>query len=109
MRISDGSSDVCSSELRRLVARELRAAFQIGDREPDAGEPGGHGVDVTRLAAVAGAGQRQLRLAQLESVGAAALDEGDGLQRLDGGAGIDRAVGIAGGEDRKSTRLNSSP
>src|SRR3546814_2713535 len=130
MRISDWSSDVCSSDLRmlvahvalgrnaevarqgeeaavlaravvvsggrhaaagqqreqrRLVARELRAAFQIGDREPDAGEPGGHGVDVTRLAAVAGAGQRQTRLAPLESVGAAALDAGDGLQRPDGG------------------------
>src|SRR3546814_19128694 len=91
MRISDWSSDVCSSDLRMLVAhvalgrnaevarqgeeaavlaravvvsggrhaaagqqreqrrpvaRRLRAALQIGDSEPDAGEQGGPGVDV---------------------------------------------------------------
>src|SRR3546814_13335897 len=82
-------------EQRRLVARELRAAFQIGDREPAAGAPGGHRVAGTRLAAGAGAGQRPLLLDRPPSCCAAAPPEGACPQRLDGAAATARAAGEA--------------
>jgi hypothetical protein len=47
---------------------------------------------------VAGAGQRQFGLGDVEGIGGAAFDQGNGLQRLDGGAGVDRALVVAGGQ-----------
>ena len=51
------------------------------------------------LAAMRGAGQRQLGLAHPEAVGGAALDQGQRLERLDGRAWIDRLVDVAQGQE----------
>ena len=65
---------------RGLVIGQMGAAFEIGGGEPDAGQPGAHRLDMARLAAVGGAGERDLGLAQLEFIGGPGLDQGQGQQ-----------------------------
>src|SRR3546814_9705437 len=104
MRISDWSSDVCSSDLARLVGGEPAA-------DDGGGAPGlheqGHGEVVVRSHAalhVAGTDHRDLD----------ALAPQHAAQRLapypDGGLGgtVGGGAGKAAEGDRKSTRLNSS-
>src|SRR3546814_5921797 len=94
MRISDWSSDVCSSDLRRTPLRLLKALPQqrkLCGRKP-ALRDGGPGTDrprATRRQGIARAGQRTH------------------LQRRDPAA-AGRVAPADRSEDRKSTRLNSS-
>src|SRR3546814_3093700 len=109
MRISDWSSDVCSSDLldQGKVGNEsahframLDEADQIGQRRVVLGDH--------RCAGLATAADHEVDLIALEAVHAAA----------EGGRRFRRAGRVAGGlelqegmdvvEDRKSTRLNSS-
>src|SRR3546814_4027806 len=105
MRISDWSSDVCSSDLLQHLG-PLRGHLQhffVGDSIQLAGlgndtRIGGVdaidiGIDVTALGLQRG-GQRHRR-----SVGAATAEGGDAAGRID--------ALEAGDPDRKSTRLNS--
>src|SRR3546814_13142219 len=96
MRISDWSSDVCSSDLARLTGRHLAVGFDFGD----AG-------DLERGAELLGGGAFVARFAQLlagrnEAFGArllAALDAVRGDMRLFGKAGaaiIAARLGISG-------------
>src|SRR3546814_2275554 len=106
MRISDWSSDVCSSDLIIIIAREALAR-EIGFdpfaiKQPLAGE---------------------LAFAQAGAQSGALLNEGSGAERLEAplvaapddkfraarceGLACDGAVATAR-QDRKSTRLNSS-
>src|SRR3546814_9199944 len=97
MRISDWSSDVCSSDLRREPAggREAVAVAQQDEAHRTSGQEGGAGVH--REEGVAGAGQERHREAVVERL----------FRRLRIG---ERAAGAVEGmyEDRKSPRLNSS-
>src|SRR3546814_8333732 len=91
MRISDGSSDVCSSD---LVAEAHAILVDVGDREV-AGELGeavgaGNGAQVERDGGIAGAsgeaGEGDARRRRREAQGRAVGIEGDG-------AGADCAAG----------------
>ena len=75
----------------------MGAALERALVEAEAREPGAHPVDVHRLAAVRGAGQRQLRLADGEALGGAALQQDQRLQGLDRRAREDRPIGLARG------------
>src|SRR3546814_2362070 len=105
MRISDWSSDVCSSDLnsgRGWVTAEYgmlpRSTHSRTEREASRGKQSGRTQEIQRLVGrslravtdLAGFGERQIRL------------DCDVLQ-ADGGT---RTAAITG--DRKSTRLNSS-
>src|SRR3546814_1651109 len=112
MRISDWSSDVCSSDLERVDVPDLDAIEGCG------------GVDgVQERAHPRGAPSAEGILQRLLSVGVAVVGEAGGLGHVDeevepvardrhDGAAL--AVGDVGrplvrrAEDRKSTRLNSS-
>src|SRR3546814_10546377 len=110
MRMSDWSSDVCSSDLRLDDRLEARAAAPI-ELEPrhrlrqSRGKPG-PAADARRLAA-------RIALAEDDIVDALGVDAAFLDKRADhGGAEIargerrERAAEFS--EDRKSTRLNSS-
>jgi len=75
----------------------MGAAFERALVEAEARQPGPHHVDVHRLAAVRGAGQRQLGLAHAEALGRAALQQHQRLQGLDRRAREDRPVVLAQG------------
>src|SRR3546814_10338429 len=115
MRISDWSSDVCSSDLRR---RAIIVGFRIGavDQGPDLADTG--------IPAV-GREQAELRIDLVDAlavIGAAAQDDGripeiERTVELEVDHPGEPAFGQVGGlrleavdarEDRKSTRLNSS-
>ena len=67
------------------VGRRVRATLQVRDRETHVGEPGVDDRDVTRLAAVTRAGDRQAFV--LHGVGRCGADDGDRLHRLEGRPG----------------------
>src|SRR3546814_10823998 len=98
LRISDWSSDVCSSDLRRSddrnAVRDRREAVVRQLDDEFAGLRGLRNGGVERLLAVFGV--------ELEEVGRG-LDGGIALQR--GGRVFEALASI--GQDRKSTRLNS--
>src|SRR3546814_4520208 len=109
MRISDWSSDVCSSDLQRRGRRPFLAEVAViafgceGDMEAAIVE-GLAGVEVDRT------GQ-----AALDQVGGRILVDLDRSQQFGGDVGevprlpaVARRKGVAAVEDRKSTRLNSS-
>src|SRR3546814_940391 len=105
MRISDWSSDVCSSDLDRTAFPDhgfVRRPLQLHGK-------GGDG-DVARLAlAQAKAGAKAD--AQSAAIGAAADSDRHRRARGQGGwldAALDVHRGDLLGRDRKSTRLNSS-
>src|SRR3546814_4479058 len=102
MRISDWSSDVCSSDLRdRRV--EMMAHHQHVQMLVDGVDREGHG-------GVGGAGDHVGETRQLQYVGRMAAARALGMEGVDGpplegGYGVlDKAAFV----DRKSTRLNSS-
>jgi len=80
---------------RRLVGGIVAAAFQVVDRAADAPQPAGHQLDMARLAAVAGRGQRDLLVAEPEARRGTGLDQRQRLQWLDRRARIDRLLEIA--------------
>src|SRR3546814_8221544 len=108
MRISDWSSDVCSSDLRRHLQGALLGVLEsLGGGQGDiALEPAQHDEQLTGRQALVGPGDVEVR------------PDGDKrISRVELGEGIvdELAVpGDAGGDvdaeevDRKSTRLNSS-
>jgi len=67
----------------RVVARRMAAAAQVGLACADAVEHALHDRHVHRLAAVAGAHQRQHLRVEAEAVHAAVLNEAERLQRLE--------------------------
>src|SRR3546814_1564821 len=116
MRISDWSSDVCSSDLRSGLAI-LRA-----EREEALGDVGPRAVDQVDHVEAGGAldiGLGELRADDLDEESLElGLEAGELLQhRAAAGAGLQRQRDLvlgrdadvdADGEERKSTRLNSS-
>ena len=68
---------------RRRMQRRMRAAGQRVRGDADPAEPAAHAGHVHRLAAVRGAGQRELGLGQPEAARGPALQQGQRLQRLD--------------------------
>ncbi len=86
---------VVGARERHAIGPRWRTAGQGTLVQADAVQPGAHGLDVKRLAAVRGAGERELRLAQPEGVGGAGFDQGQRLQHLDGRARVDRVLDIA--------------
>jgi len=82
---------------RRRVAGNMAAAFEVLRPEIGARKPAPHGIDMDRLAAMRGAGERDLGIAQTEPLGGAGLHQRQGLQRLYGRAREDRAVDVAPG------------
>src|SRR3546814_1804783 len=110
MRISDWSSDVCSSDLKneRPPSTALQA-FRTGFDKLTACSRGGGGEQVrSRLAALTPQHCPQLRGGGDDLVGDRfQLDVGEALRmRLQ--FDLDRQAELPVGEDRKSTRLNSS-
>src|SRR3546814_2124853 len=116
MRISDWSSDVCSSDLADEFGVQADAAGVLSDAEfqfRGVFDPVGHGVMVEwQWRSLPGAsGQRQMPDGEAQAR-AHARTPGDGvIWRHDfSGAGFARSLPErrAGVADRKSTRLNSS-
>src|SRR3546814_3568077 len=112
MRISDWSSDVCSSDLdRHLPTALFRSDDGVGEdghytltHEPhDVVE----NVGVVRIDKVVGMYCRGEELARHVFPGVDAMDTGDG-ERLGGVDGGDACMCVRRVQDRKSTRLNSS-
>src|SRR3546814_7812017 len=96
MRISDWSSDVCSSDLRGVpYARPIRVAHRQPVARPRAAYQGLL-VDPQPVVQPVGEGQG----------GADMLGEGGGVERRGDHQHLGRGRGAL--EDRKSTRLNSS-
>src|SRR3546814_3654737 len=95
MRISDWSSDVCSSDLVGIAALQARVDQRVGDPL--------HAVNIDTIADIAAAAA----IAQLRH-------QIDTLARIAGGVRVGDVVagrvecGLVGQQDRKSTRLNSS-
>ena len=79
-----------SAWLDGLVRGPVRAAFERRRIEPGARQHAACHRDMPRLAAVAGAGERQFLVAETVAVGRAALDQRQRLQRLHGRARKDR-------------------
>ena len=75
----------------------MTATLQIVGAEPQALQPAAHRRYVRRLTGVRGAGERDLMLGEPETVGGAALDQGQRLEGLQGGAREDRTVDVAVG------------
>ena len=73
----------------------MRAAGKIALVEPGLGEQAPHRLDMHTVAAMRGAGDRELVIAEPKRVGGAALDQRNGLQRLDRGAREHRSLDIA--------------
>ena len=73
----------------------VRAAFERAAVEPGARQHAARDLDMRRLAAMAGAGQRQFLVAEAVVVGRAALDQRQRLDRLHGRARIDRLRHVA--------------
>src|SRR3546814_10372559 len=67
LRISDWSSDVCSSDLRQFIGQRVGPRFR--DRVPDLG-----GADLAALVA-AGGGNHHLGIAALREIGRASCRE----------------------------------
>ena len=78
-----------------MMARPVRAAFQIAFAQPHAFEPAAHGRDMPGFGVVRGAGKGQFGRRNRPSVGGAALDQRQGLDRLDGGTRQDAHLGVA--------------
>src|SRR3546814_7366249 len=104
MRISDWSSDVCSSDLVDVVFARLAGGFLRGleqradvDVEADVGEGGGDHLGAAIVAVLAQLHHQHARAAALLALESLdlALDAAEAL------------VAFVGGADRKSTRLNS--
>jgi hypothetical protein len=83
---------------RGLRHRPVGAAAQRRGIEPGLRQHARDPRDMPRLAGMRGAGQRQLFVAEAESVGGAGLDQRQGLQRLDRGARENRRCHIADGQ-----------
>ena len=73
----------------------MRAALQRGFIQSGLGQHGARQFDMLGLAGMGGTGQRQFFLAEAVSIGRAAFDERQRLDRLDGGPREDRPVRIA--------------
>src|SRR3546814_5605450 len=114
MRISDWSSDVCSSDLVRLARREeglqlehvLREAVGGGRRAPQRLQGRLVGAGRAPQAEVDAAGEQLRQGAELLGDDVGSMVRQHDAARADAkGAG---AAGDVSDEDRKSTRLNSS-
>ena len=88
------------------VARGVGAAFEIGDAQPEVAEERGDAGDVELLALVAGTGERQLLVGQMEPVDGAGGDQGERLHRLDRRAREHRPLDVAGRGDDGSLRID---
>ena len=75
----------------------MGAAFEIVLAAADPRQPIQHGADMRRLAAVAGAGQRDFPVPEIERLRRPGLDKGQRLDRLDRRARIDGRFDVAGG------------
>src|SRR3546814_1433103 len=96
MRISDWSSDVCSSDLQGGIERHAHDLAVVARRADDAAD--GRAVAVLVLQAVARADHVARRRGNpARKLGAARVD-----------SAVDHRDGDAAAGDRKSTRLNSS-
>src|SRR3546814_8868989 len=101
MRISDWSSDVCSSDLLCRAADRIEIGHRLAGKPPIASQPGGIGAR-SRIV-----GAEQSRIA--EAVVHQPQEEGGGediVARIVGISAQSEARAHVG--DRKSTRLNSS-
>src|SRR3546814_3801149 len=101
MRISDWSSDVCSSDLPNPVEANLLAglaAYRAGDHDGVVAFGGGSGLDMGKLIAFMSGQNRPVW--EFEDIG-------DWWTRADA-AGIAPIIAVPTTADRKSTRLNSS-
>ncbi len=90
---------------RRLVQGGVRAAGECRLIQAQAPEPGLDQGHMIRLAAMRGAGQRQLRGTDPERVGGTALDQGQGLEGLDRRARVDGLVDVAQGQQHATVRI----
>src|SRR3546814_4700624 len=115
MRISDWSSDVCSSDLVRVGPRQPHAAAHDRGEDIEKGEPHGFGegeicVEITFEMIVEDAADAAMHLAVGDvEILVRPLPEAwimIGIVRV--ARGLHRGVEIGGILDRKSTRLNSS-
>ena len=91
---------------RRLQARRMGAAFEIGFAQAHFLQPGAHRLDMARLAAVRSAGERDMFVAEPETLDGAAFHEGHGLDRLVGRARQDRGIDVAPGLDDGAVGLH---
>ena len=91
---------------RALQARRMGAAFEIVLAQPDLAEPGPHRLDMALLAAVRGAGESDVLVAQPEALDRAAFDEGHGLDRLVGRPRQDGRVDVAPRGHDRAVRLH---
>src|SRR3546814_3785194 len=107
MRISDGSSDVCSSDLNLRRMKNNIEAFEDGDLHPD---------DVKKIATDLGVSEedvvsmnRRMAMGGDTSLNVPMREDGEG-QWQDWLADTDplQDERVANRQDRKSTRLNSS-
>lgn len=80
---------------RGRMARPMRAALQSGSIKSGGCQHALGGRDVTRLATVRCAGQREFLVTKSEALGRARFQQHKRLQRLDSRAGINRAGDIA--------------
>ena len=84
----------------------MDAAFEIGLAQPDLSEPRPHRFDMALLAAVRGAGERDVLVAQPELLDRTAFDEGHGLDRLVGRTRQDGRIDVAPGRHDRAVRLD---
>ena len=84
------------------------AAGKIAFVEPGLGEQAAHRLHMCQLAAMRGAGDRELVVAEPERVGGAALDQRHGLHRLDGRAGKHRPFDVAEGKQEPTVGIGDS-
>ena len=83
----------------------MRAAGEIALVEPGLGQQASHRRDMHTIAAMGGAGDRKLLIAEPERIGRPALDQRNGLQRLDRRAREHRALDIAEREHEPAVRV----
>ena len=88
-----------------LADRPMRAAGKVALIDPCASEQASHRLDMHAVAAMRGAGDRKLGVAQPERIGSAALDQQNRLERLHRGAREDGTFDVAKRECELSGRI----
>jgi hypothetical protein len=86
----------------------MGAAGEIALVESRSGKQTSHRHDMLRIAAMGRASDRKLVLAKSESIGAPALHERNGLQRLDGRAREYRTLHVAEREQEAAVGVSDS-